>query len=204
MARSSILRSQLLSHALRNNKLCPALPFNLPSNNFSSSETLLPLAPTSPFSPSVPFKPFSSGSSMFSKSTSATSFHFSKLSFLLSRTLSSSSGPSNIALIKSEAEFNGALSEVQDETLPTVFYFTAAWCGPCRLISPLIGELSEKYPHVRMYKIDIDQEGLGNVLKKLNISSVPTLQFFRDGKKAAEVIGADVARLKDTMEKLYK
>ncbi|KAJ0082481.1 hypothetical protein Patl1_12246 [Pistacia atlantica] len=73
-----------------------------------------------------------------------------------------------------------------------------------RFISPVIEELSVKYPHVKTYKIDIDQEGLGSTLGKLNITAVPTLLFFNNGEKAAEVIGADVARLKDTMEKLYK
>ncbi|KAL6351140.1 hypothetical protein AAG906_031726 [Vitis piasezkii] len=111
---------------------------------------------------------------------------------------------SKIALIKSEEEFNTSLSKVQDESLPAIFYFTAVWCGPCRFIAPIIAELSEKYPHVTTYKIDIDQDGLENTLRRLNIASVPTLHFFQNGKKAAEIIGADVARLKDTMDKLYK
>ncbi|PHT89786.1 Thioredoxin O1, mitochondrial [Capsicum annuum] len=116
----------------------------------------------------------------------------------------SSSGPSNIVSIESEEQFNTSLRKVQDESLPAIFYFTAVWCGPCRLLSPVIGQLSEKYPHVTTYKIDIDKEGLGNALSKLNIHSVPTLHFFQNGKKASEVIGADVQRLKDTMEELYK
>ncbi|KAL3376642.1 hypothetical protein AABB24_003197, partial [Solanum stoloniferum] len=91
-----------------------------------------------------------------------------------------------------------------DESLPAIFYFTAAWCGPCRLLSPVIGQLSEKYPHVTTYKVDIDKEGLGNALSKLNISAVPTLHFYQNGKKTSEVIGADVQRLKETMEELYK
>ncbi|KAI3455798.1 hypothetical protein Pfo_012461 [Paulownia fortunei] len=115
-----------------------------------------------------------------------------------------SSDPSKVVLIESEEQFNESLRKVQDESLPAIFYFTAVWCGPCRLLAPIIGQLSEKYPHVTTYKIDIDKEGLGNALSKLNIHSVPTLHFFQDGKKASEVIGADVQRLKDTMEALYK
>ncbi|KAJ4702654.1 Thioredoxin [Melia azedarach] len=133
------------------------------------------------------------------------------------RTLCSSpDGPSNIVLIKSGEEFNSSLGKVKDESLPAIFYFTAAWCGPCkflvyfvfqligRFISPVIAELSAKHPHVTTYKIDIDQEGLGSTLSKLNISAVPTLLFFHNGEKAAEIVGADVSKLKDTMEKLYK
>ncbi|KAH0713338.1 hypothetical protein KY290_009442 [Solanum tuberosum] len=69
----------------------------------------------------------------------------------------SSSGPSNIVSIESEEQFNTSLRKVQDESLPAIFYFTAAWCGPCRLLSPVIGQLSEKYPHVTTYKVDIDK-----------------------------------------------
>nr|GLL29070.1 thioredoxin O2, mitochondrial [Ipomoea trifida] len=116
----------------------------------------------------------------------------------------SSSGPSNIVSIESEEQFNTSLRKVQDESLPAIFYFTAVWCGPCRLLSPIIGQLSEKYPHVTTYKVDIDKEGLASALSKLNIHSVPTLHFFQNGKKASEVIGADVQKLKDTMEALYK
>ncbi|KAJ8545175.1 hypothetical protein K7X08_017758 [Anisodus acutangulus] len=115
-----------------------------------------------------------------------------------------SSGPSNVVSIVSEEQFNNSLRKVQDESLPAIFYFTAVWCGPCRLLSPVIGQLSEKYPHVTTYKVDIDKEGLGNALSKLNLHSAPTLHFFQNGKKTSEVIGADVQRLKDIMEELYK
>lgn len=123
-----------------------------------------------------------------------------------SRNFSSQSppGPSNVVVIESEEQFNDSLRKACDEDLPAVFYFTAAWCGPCRLLSPIIGQLSEKYPHVTTFKIDIDKEGLAGPLGKLAITAVPTLHFFQKGKKASEVVGADVQRLKDTMEELYK
>ncbi|XP_030943032.1 thioredoxin O2, mitochondrial-like isoform X4 [Quercus lobata] len=176
-------------------------------SNSRSFQTLIPSPPTptptptsSLFSP-VPPKPFPSGSSILSGSSRV---HFSDLPFSQSRPLSSSSGPSNIVLVNSENDFNSSLSKAQDDSVPAIFYFTAVWCGPCRFIGPIIGELSEKYPHVTTYKIDIDQEGLQSILSKLNITSVPTLHFYQNGKKAAEVIGADVARLTNTIEKLYK
>ncbi|XP_076917799.1 thioredoxin O1, mitochondrial-like [Bidens hawaiensis] len=116
----------------------------------------------------------------------------------------SSSGESRVVTVDSEDQFNTLLRKVQDESLPAIFYFTAAWCGPCRLLSPHIVELSEKYTNVTTYKIDIDQEGLRRTLEKLEISSVPTLHFFAGGKKASEMVGADIQKLKNTMESLYK
>jgi len=193
---NAILRSQVLRRALGNNKLSPALPYNLLPNNSSPFETL------------IHSKPFSS---ILSNSTIATRSPFSKLPFLQSRHFSyfdsedeSTSDAPNFVLLKSEDEFNSSLSKVQDESLPAIFYFTAVWCGPCRLLGPMLGVLIEKYPHLTTYKIDIDQEGLGSVLSKLNIASVPTLHFFKDGKKATEIIGADIIRMKNTMEELYK
>ncbi|EPS60692.1 hypothetical protein M569_14112 [Genlisea aurea] len=103
----------------------------------------------------------------------------------------SSSAPasdsSNVVVIESEEQFNDSLRKAQG-----------------KLLSPIIGQLSEIYPHVTTLKIDIDKEALGTALSKLNIHSVPTLQFFHNGKKASEVVGADVQRVKETMESLYK
>ncbi|KAK9088137.1 hypothetical protein Scep_027219 [Stephania cephalantha] len=119
---------------------------------------------------------------------------------------SSSSSPptSNVVIVKSEEQFNSSLQKAKDESLPAVFYFTATWCGPCKLIAPLVEELSKKYPQVTTYKIDIDEEGLQNILSDLKVYSVPTLHFYNNGTKASEVVGADVQRLKQTMENLYK
>eukprot|EP00262_Sarcandra_glabra_P009917 TRINITY_DN24750_c0_g1_i1.p1 TRINITY_DN24750_c0_g1~~TRINITY_DN24750_c0_g1_i1.p1 ORF type:complete len:184 (+),score=21.41 TRINITY_DN24750_c0_g1_i1:147-698(+) len=137
-------------------------------------------------------------------SSSFPSPHSSSPFFNLRTFSSSTTSPSNLVLIKSEEELSNALNKVQDESLPAIFYFTAVWCGPCKFISPIIEELTKKYPHVTTYKIDIDQKGLGCTLTKLRIYSVPTLHFFQNGKKATEMIGADITKLKDTVENLYR
>lgn len=136
-----------------------------------------------------------------------TKFHFSTpYPQLFQRTLSSSSssGASNIVLVKSDEELNSGLKNVQEKSSPAVFYFTATWCGPCKFISPVIEELSKKYPHATIYKVDIDTEGLQNALANLNIAAVPTLDFYKNGKKETTIVGADVAKLKNTMESLYR
>ncbi|KAF3450041.1 hypothetical protein FNV43_RR06120 [Rhamnella rubrinervis] len=186
MARNSVVVvRQVIRH---HSKLCVTGHHLLHPLRSTSVQAISP-PPSSPIT--YPSKPISKN------------FYFSKFPFLQYRSLSSSSDPSNIVLIKSEEGFKSALSRVQDESLPAIFYFTAVWCGPCRAISPILTELSSHYPHVTTYKIDIDED-LGNTLSLLNISSVPTFHFFQNGKKGAEVIGADVAALKNTMEKLYK
>ncbi|KAJ9183263.1 hypothetical protein P3X46_007142 [Hevea brasiliensis] len=159
-----------------------------------------PIIVSSPPNSSIPLK---SSFCDVSSIPATTRLHLSNPSLQFQRTLCSSPGSSNIILIKSEEEFNGSMKNIQEKSLPAIFYFTAAWCGPCKFISPILAELSEKYPHVTTYKIDIDQDGLGSLLSRLYITAVPTLHFFENGKNAAEIVGADVGRLKDTMEELY-
>ncbi|XP_047169850.1 thioredoxin O1, mitochondrial isoform X2 [Vigna umbellata] len=108
-------------------------------------------------------------------------------SFHHSRSLSSAAGSSDVVLVNSEEEFNNILTKVKG-----------------RFISPIVGELSKKYPHVTTYKIDIDQEAIQGTLGKLQITSVPTLHFFQNGKMADVLVGADVARLTNITEKLFK
>ncbi|KGN49512.1 thioredoxin O2, mitochondrial [Cucumis sativus] len=142
----------------------------------------------------------SSGSSL----CHAPDFHFPSVHCHHCRSLCSASDPSNIILVKSENLLKESLSKAREEALPAIFYFTAAWCGPCRLLAPVIKDLSKTYPEVTTYKIDIDQEGLERTLNDLNITSVPTLHFFQDGKEAGKIVGADVAGIKHMMEKVYK
>ncbi|PKA56065.1 Thioredoxin O2, mitochondrial [Apostasia shenzhenica] len=66
-------------------------------------------------------------------------------------------GSPNVVLVGSDDGFNAALKKATDDKSPSIFYFTAAWCGPCRMISPIIEEMSRKFPHVTTYKFDIDQ-----------------------------------------------
>ncbi|XP_028778138.1 thioredoxin O2, mitochondrial isoform X2 [Neltuma alba] len=184
MARNLNHRSSVFRWAIEN-RIRPIF-------NHVRSDSVAILTPASTtIYPSPPSKSLTSSS--FSTIASITP---PLLSVLLSscnfRRFGSASGASNIVLVKTEEEFNDILSKVQ------------VWCGPCRFISPVIEELSGKYPHVTTYKIDIDQEAIQGTLGKLMITSVPTLHFFQNGKKADELIGADVARLNSIVEKLFK
>ncbi|XP_051126145.1 thioredoxin O1, mitochondrial-like [Andrographis paniculata] len=122
------------------------------------------------------------------------------------RTFSTFSAPDppRVVSIESEEQYNDSLRKVQDESLSAVFYFAAVWCGPCRLLSPIIGQLSDEYPHVTIYKIDIEKEGVENVRRMVNLTAVPTLYFFQNGKNTDVMLGTDAKRLKNKMEELYK
>ncbi|XP_077236060.1 tetraticopeptide domain-containing thioredoxin [Tasmannia lanceolata] len=84
-----------------------------------------------------------------------------------------------------ETKFNAASSLSR----LAVLYFTAAWCGPCRFISPLYANLAAKYPNIVFLKVDIDE--LKDVAARWNINSVPTIFFTKNGKEIDKVVGAD-------------
>ncbi len=85
-----------------------------------------------------------------------------------------------------EASFQ---SDVLQSALPTVVDFTATWCGPCKLLSPIVEELASEYDgKVKMGKLDVDESP--GVAAKYGIRSVPTLLFFKGGEVVDEVRGA--------------
>ncbi len=72
-------------------------------------------------------------------------------------------------------------SEVLDATMPVVVDFTATWCGPCKMVDPIIKQLAEDWDgRVKVVKCDADQNP--NVLMQFGIMGIPTVMLFKDGK----------------------
>ncbi len=80
-------------------------------------------------------------------------------------------------------------SEVIKSDLPVVIDLWAPWCGPCRMVGPVIEKLAEKYDgKVKFCKLNVDENQQTAVT--YSVMSIPTLLFFKDGKVADTVIGA--------------
>ncbi|QLP96494.1 MAG: thioredoxin [Rhodoblastus sp.] len=72
---------------------------------------------------------------------------------------------------------------------PVVVDFWAEWCGPCRMIGPSLEEISDEMAgKVKIVKLNVDENPA--VSAKLGIRSIPTLMLFKDGKLAAQKVGA--------------
>ena len=98
-----------------------------------------------------------------------------------------------VKVVKSAAEFQQALKFVG----LTVVDFYATWCGPCKMIAPLLDKFSTEYSNVNFVKVDVDE--LGDVAQQYEVSSMPTLIFFKNGEIVQKVIGANPAAIKQAI-----
>jgi thioredoxin 1 len=66
--------------------------------------------------------------------------------------------------------------------------FWAAWCGPCRMVGPVVEEISEENPDLKVCKVDVDKAQ--DLAAKFGVMSIPTLIAFKDGKEVNRTMGA--------------
>ncbi|MCR6515187.1 MAG: thioredoxin [Clostridium sp.] len=86
--------------------------------------------------------------------------------------------------IVSDVDFN---SEVMNNSGVVLVDFFATWCGPCKMIAPVLEELDNEMSDVKFVKIDVDQSP--ETASRFGIQSIPTLKVIKDGKDVDTVVG---------------
>ncbi|KAK1174969.1 thioredoxin-like [Acipenser oxyrinchus oxyrinchus] len=100
-----------------------------------------------------------------------------------------------VRFIENKGEFEEALKDAGSKLV--IVDFTATWCGPCKMISPIFELLAEEHKDVVFLKVDVDEAQ--DVAEMCNVSSMPTFQFFKNGQKVEEFSGANKEKLKETL-----
>jgi len=93
-------------------------------------------------------------------------------------------------------------TEVEQSDRLTVVDFWATWCGPCRLISPILEQIAdERAGELKVAKVDVDANA--RTTARYNIRSMPTLLFFREGRVVGQIVGAvPRARIEEVIQRL--
>jgi thioredoxin 1 len=105
-----------------------------------------------------------------------------------------------MALQFTDANFQ---KEALESDIPVLVDFYADWCGPCKMIAPIVAELADEYAgKIKIGKLNVDQES--GTAEKYRVMSIPTLIIFKNGKPVDTVVGAVPKKVLQDKLEAYK
>ncbi len=83
---------------------------------------------------------------------------------------------------------NNFQDEVLNSNKPVLLDFYADWCGPCRMVSPIVDEIASERDDIKVCKINVDEEG--ELAEQFGVSSIPSLVVMKNGEVVNQSVGA--------------
>ena len=86
----------------------------------------------------------------------------------------------------SEGSFH---EEIGSSDVPVVVDFWAEWCGPCKMVAPILEDIADEHAEsIRIAKVNVDENP--GLAREFNVMSIPTMIVFKDGKESLRIVGA--------------
>lgn len=94
---------------------------------------------------------------------------------------------------------NNFSQEVLNSDKPVLVDFFATWCGPCKMLSPIVDELAEEHPEIKVCKINVDEQQ--ELARQFQVMSIPTVIVFKNGQPVQRSLGL---KTKKDLENMVK